>query len=271
MAEFPDASSPNRDSRITTEPKTQKARNDLPPASAIHPFEIARRFPYPPTMSNRSGGPKTDEGKAVTRYNAAKYGIYSVTPVLPKVERQKDWLDHHDRTFADLAPDGYVQEIMAERIAITTWRLRRLVRYEREQVRNRQRSIGGRIALNAMHDGRKLQPEPLDEDLDLIDRWAMDALIPLEKELMLLMRWEGRLVRDLRRDLLHLEHMQAKRREDRPSLRAALAAVEEPLPSDFSPLPRTGDLSAVEEGPGVRALRPVQPESLDDPFVLRLS
>ena len=61
-------------------------------------------------MSNRSGGPRTAEGKAVTRYNAATHGIYSVPPVLPRIERQAcaepsrsaDWLDHRARVYAAL-------------------------------------------------------------------------------------------------------------------------------------------------------------------------
>ena len=139
-------------------------------------------------MSTRSGGPQTPEGKAITRYNAATHGIYSVTPVLPRVERESEWLAHRAGVFADLAPEGYMQEIFAERIALTTWRLRRLIRFEREQVRNRQRSLMGHLQVVATYEHRKLEKEPLDSDLELLDRWAMDALIPREKELMLLMR-----------------------------------------------------------------------------------
>jgi hypothetical protein len=96
-------------------------------------------MPYSPTMSTRSGGPNTDAGKAVTRLNAcpewersvgwtrraAKYGIYSVTPVVPAFERERDWRAHHAEVFADLAPEGYVQEIIAERIAIKVGRMPR--------------------------------------------------------------------------------------------------------------------------------------------------
>jgi hypothetical protein len=190
-------------------------------------LEIALLFLYPQTMSTRSGGPRTAKGKAVTRYNAATHGIYSVTPVLPRIERQADWLAHRAGVFADLQPDGYMQEIYAERIALNSWRLRRLVRYEREQVRKRQRSIPTDLAIYAMYDGRKLEKEPLDEDLDRIDQWTMDALIPEEKELMLLMRYEGRLSRQLRLDMLHLEHMQRQRRESRPALSGWLGQGEE--------------------------------------------
>jgi len=38
-------------------------------------------------MPNQTGS-RIAEGKAVTRYNAAGHGIYSVTPVPSKIERQ---------------------------------------------------------------------------------------------------------------------------------------------------------------------------------------
>jgi hypothetical protein len=214
-------------------------------------------------MSTRSGGPQTPEGKAVTRYNAATHGIYSVTPVLPKVERESEWLAHRAGVFADLAPDGYMQEIFAERIALTTWRLRRLVRFEREQVRNRQRSPMGDLQVVAMYEHRKLEKEPLNSDLELLDRWAMDALIPREKELMLLMRYEGRLTRHLRLDMLQLEHMQRQRREPRPLLNLA---EPEPTAPSLRPSPEPVLSLAKPESKD-----PVEPESLGDPLALRNS
>ena len=139
-----------------------------------------------------------------------------------------------------------MQEIIAERIALKTWLLRRLVRYEREQLRHRQQDIPTNLALSAKLDGRKVR-ENIDKDLQLMDRWAMDALIPGEKELTILMRWEGRLTRELRLDMLHLEHIKRQSRQrGRPSLR--LATAEEPRPP---PLPSHG-----RGGRGVRVLPP---------------
>jgi len=64
-------------------------------------------------MPNQTGR-GTADGKAVTRYNAASHGIYSVTPVLRRVERQAcaepgrsaGCLAHRARVFADLATAG---------------------------------------------------------------------------------------------------------------------------------------------------------------------
>jgi hypothetical protein len=253
-------------------------------------------------MSTRTGGPQTPEGKAITRYNAATHGIYSVTPVLPKVERESEWLAHRAGVFADLAPEGYMQEVFAERIALTTWRLRRLIRFEREQVRTRQRGLMDDLKTLAMYEHRNLEKEPLDKDLELLDSWAMSALIPREKELMLLMRYEGHLTRHLRLDMLQLEHMQRQRREGRP-----LVSIAEPEPEPPAPRPdpelvlslaqpeskdparepeSLGELLALrsateaeskpvpgypERDPEDPALRPAEPESLGEPHALRLS
>jgi len=195
-------------------------------------------------MPNQTG-PKTGAGKAVTRLNATKSGIYSVTPVVPAFEREADWQAHRAGVFDDLQPEGYMQEIIAERIAIKSWRLRRLVRYEREQIRHRQRDIPQDLALNAQLSGRKVR-ENLEEDLELIDRWSMNALIPGEKELAILMRWEGRLTRELRLDELHLEHMKRRRREGGRRI-----------------------LSLAEPEPTASALCPDNPESLGDTIALR--
>ena len=196
-------------------------------------------------MPNQTG-PKTNKGKAVTRLNATKSGIYSVTPVVPAFEREADWQAHRAGVFDDLQPEGYMQEIIAERIALKTWRLRRLVRYEREQLRHRQQDIPTNLALSAKLDGRKVR-ENIDKDLQLMDRWAMDALIPGEKELTILMRWEGRLTRELRLDMLHLEHISGRvaNEADPPYV---WLRPKSPCPP---PLPSHG-----RGGRGVRALPP---------------
>jgi hypothetical protein len=199
-------------------------------------------------MPNQTG-PRTAEGKALTRHNATKFGIYSVTPVVPAFERERDWQAHRARVFEDLQPDGYMQEIIAERIAVKTWRLRRLVRYEREQIRNRQRSIPEHLAAVCAYEGRKPRDDE-EASIKLIDRWAMDALIPDEKELAILMRWEGRLTRELRLDMLHLEHLQRQRRDEKRERRPLLTLAE--------PEPNSPVLSPAEES-----------ESPGDPIALR--
>src|SRR5262249_10198772 len=75
----------------------------------------------------------------------------------------------------------------------------------------------------------------------------------------LLMRYEGRLNRQFRLDLDLLERLQRRRRDERDAPRAAFAAIVGLSTTDPSSLPYMDDLSALEEGPSLRALAPAEP------------
>jgi hypothetical protein len=76
-----------------------------------------------------STGPKTRKGKTAAKMNAVTHGLRSLSPVLPD-ERPRDWNDHQTGTVASLAPVGTLETELAQRVALLTWRLRRVVRYE---------------------------------------------------------------------------------------------------------------------------------------------
>jgi hypothetical protein len=80
----------------------------------------------------RSTGPRTPEGKAVSRMNAVRHGLLARLPVIPGLESQKDWEAHLAQVFDDLCPVGYIEETFTERIALLLWKLGRAARYERE-------------------------------------------------------------------------------------------------------------------------------------------
>ena len=42
------------------------------------------------------GGPATQEGKEMVRWNSTKHGIRSPAPVVPGVEKTEDWEEHRD-------------------------------------------------------------------------------------------------------------------------------------------------------------------------------
>ena len=77
-----------------------------------------------------STGPKTAEGKATSSRNALRHGLACALPVLPGLERPEDWQAHHAGILASLAPVGALEEALAERVALCSWRLRRVARYE---------------------------------------------------------------------------------------------------------------------------------------------
>ena len=80
----------------------------------------------------KSTGPTSAAGKARASANAVRHGLLSWRPVLPHAERPEDWDAHLARTVASLSPDGHLEAVLAERVALLLWRLDRVARYERE-------------------------------------------------------------------------------------------------------------------------------------------
>jgi hypothetical protein len=80
----------------------------------------------------KSTGPKTSLGKAVSARNAVKHGIFTAAPILSGIESRDDWEKHRDGVLKSIAPSGYLEELLTMRLAILSWRLWRVVRYEAE-------------------------------------------------------------------------------------------------------------------------------------------
>jgi hypothetical protein len=78
----------------------------------------------------RSTGPITPGGKARSSKNALRHGVYSVLPVVPGLEQSEHWETHCVGIFKSLAPEGTLEEALAERVALCLWRSNRVHRYE---------------------------------------------------------------------------------------------------------------------------------------------
>ena len=85
-------------------------------------------------QSSAAGGPKTEGGKEVARWNATRHGIRSPAPVVPGVEKEEDWEEHRDGVLESLSPEGHLEFVLAERVALLSWRLHRVTRYETESI-----------------------------------------------------------------------------------------------------------------------------------------
>jgi hypothetical protein len=100
-------------------------------------------------------GPKSAAGKSRSSRNALRHGLRSEAPVLPG-ELAEDWQAHRDGIVRSLAPAGGLETALAERVALSLWRLRRVASYETAVT-----------ALGTQGDG---QPDP--EDVTLSARLA---------------------------------------------------------------------------------------------------
>jgi len=90
---------------------------------------------------NSAGGPKTEVGKEVARWNATRHGISSPAPVVPGLEKQEDWQEYREAILEHYSPDGPVEHELAERVAILSWRLRRVTRYEAQAIAISQEKV----------------------------------------------------------------------------------------------------------------------------------
>jgi len=93
------------------------------------------------TAGGPGGGPNTREGKEVVRWNATRHGISSPKPVVPGLEKQEDWESHLEGIMDNLSPVGHLEVTLAERVALLSWRLHRVTRYETEAIAISQETI----------------------------------------------------------------------------------------------------------------------------------
>jgi hypothetical protein len=92
--------------------------------------------------SNMSkGGPATQEGKEVVKWNSMQHGICSPAPVVPGIERTEAWEEHRDGILGSLQPEGHLETVLAERVALLSWRLHRVTRFETQSIALYQEQI----------------------------------------------------------------------------------------------------------------------------------
>jgi hypothetical protein len=81
----------------------------------------------------QKGGVKTEEGKAIAKYNALKHGLLAkevVVTVGEGAENPEEFKALLDDLQTQLAPSGILEVILVEKVAVAYWRLRRAYIYE---------------------------------------------------------------------------------------------------------------------------------------------
>ncbi len=79
--------------------------------------------------TNRTGGPKTDQGKLASSRNAIKTGSYSSLIILPG-ESEEDFRLLEEQFFRDFNPQDVAQATMVRSLAIITWKKLRAEKIE---------------------------------------------------------------------------------------------------------------------------------------------
>jgi hypothetical protein len=82
----------------------------------------------------RATGPRTDRGKRIASVNALRHGLYASTVVVRGIEDEDDYRRFARQIVIELDVDGALEMALAERVISTLWRLRRVRRFEVEQL-----------------------------------------------------------------------------------------------------------------------------------------
>ena len=90
--------------------------------------------------ASKSTGPKSIQGKQTVASNAMKHGFLSRVAVIKDRdggESQDEFDQLHTKLRANLQPVGCMEDLLVERIAVSHWRKRRLLRYENGMISER--------------------------------------------------------------------------------------------------------------------------------------
>jgi hypothetical protein len=87
----------------------------------------------------QKGGVKTAEGKEIVKYNALKHGLLAkeiVITVGDGAENPEEFNALLEDLNTQLKPEGTLEDVLVEKIAVAYWRLRRAYKYEVGLIRN---------------------------------------------------------------------------------------------------------------------------------------
>lgn len=105
----------------------------------------------------KRGGVKTSEGKAIVKYNALKHGLLAQEAVITAgegAENPDEFSALLDDLKLQLQPEGTLEEMLVEKVAVAYWRLRRAYRYESGLIRRELDT-----AADDFHEGRNREFE----------------------------------------------------------------------------------------------------------------
>ena len=165
-------------------------------------------------------GPKTEEGRNAVRLNAWKHGIRSEVMTVPNFEDPAQWEAHHQETIESLHVEGHLEHLLAERIAICLWKLRRLEFVVMHDTVHRMQGAQRDIEA-ARRYGRRVFGDdafPAEVTQDEVDFAQSGRMIPAADDLNVIIRYEAHLQRQYTQALHELEALQARRRGEHTPL-----------------------------------------------------
>ena len=164
-------------------------------------------------------GPITTQGKSKSSRNAWKHGIRAGDMVIPEFEQDSAWFGHRDGTFESLAPEGdlerlpAVEGMLADRIAIALWMLRRLDTYHMPHTISNMAGAHDHLqTLEIMRQGMPEDGKPYKLDPYEIGLERLRRLMPDSYRMSLILRYQAHFHRQYIQTLHELEAIQIRRK-----------------------------------------------------------
>src|SRR5438067_493031 len=252
-----------------TEPKMTEPKNRKISAGKI---EANRK------NASKSTGPKSIQGKQTVASNAMKHGFLSRVAVIKDRdggESQDEFDQLYAKLRANLQPIGCMEELLVERIAVSHWRKRRLLRYENGMISDRFACRRDAIATRLARWGK---PDLCTERQLELDTRTDHVCMPREN-VELILRYEAMIEKQMNRDFAMLQQLQLRRKSLRTPGNGATSislelveprrqvignAVDESNPnnlvssaSNASNIRQTDNTACSAEGGTIHAQRPV--------------
>ena len=98
------------------------------------------------SLTRRATGPRTAQGKERSKFNARKHGLFSKV-VLLKDESRAEYDALLNGLIENLQPQGKLEKVLVENLAILLWRKRRLLQVETAEIEKAQQFVNWDLAL----------------------------------------------------------------------------------------------------------------------------
>jgi hypothetical protein len=171
---------------------------------------------------HKSTGPRTPQGKERSKFNARKHGLFSKA-VLLKDESRAEYDALLNGLMEDFCPQGKLETVLVENLAVLIWRKRRLIQVESAQISNRiakgladgEDDKNITVRFNVMGSSPEEYPVPDPKASTETQKPKFNAAatrIPSQEASDRLIRYEAHLSREFDRTLSQLERLQRIRK-----------------------------------------------------------
>ena len=160
----------------------------------------------------KSTGPTTPQGKRRVAQNALRHGFFSQCLLVKHPDGKEDegeYAAFYAALRKHYEPMDWLEELWVEKIAVWSWRLRRLIRCESGQISKALADHGYEIQQSKAADSENLGIAPPSNAE--IDAMTDHLLLPSNEDLERLLRYEAMINRQLNHAIAELERLQARR------------------------------------------------------------